>query len=305
VAGEGPVDILIPGLAIDTPADPDVEVLRHAFEDADLVVVENLASLPLNLDARDAVYEALLDRAALFRHHDLPWQRPHLADVEGPAHLGPWAHVTINDRSRLELAQRGIHATTIPNHFDCDPPLGRRDLMRRSIQVKPSARVVLQPTRAIRRKNIPAGLRLSENLNAIYWLLGSAEDGFADELGRILRTAMTGVRRGLAPGATIHDAYAACDLVVMPSTWEGFGNPVIEAVVHRKPLARYPYPVMSEIEAHGFSFFDLDDVAGIREAMADPYSELLDKNLAIAKANYDLSLLPGRLASVLASVGIV
>ncbi len=305
VAGEGNVDRLIPFLAINTPADPNLDELERAFSDADLVIVENLASLPLNLDARDAIYEVLADRAAIFRHHDLPWQRPHLSHLEGPLDLGPWAHVTINDRSRLELRLRGITATTIPNHFDCDPPQGRRDLMRQSIQVKPSARVILQPTRALQRKNIPAGIRLAERLGGIFWLLGAAEDGFEDTLDRILRTAMTAVRRGLAPGATIDDAYAGSDLVVMPSTWEGFGNPVIEAITHRKPLARYEYPVMSEIEAHGFHFFDLDDLEGIEAAMADPFAEFLDKNVAIAKANYDLSLLPGRLAPLLASVGIL
>ena len=101
------------------------------------------------------------------------------------------------------------------------------------------------------------------------------------------------------------DAYAGCDLVVMPSTWEGFGNPVIEAVTHRKPLARYPYPVMEEIESHGFHFFDLDDIDGIHAAINDPFAEFLDKNWAIAKANYDLTLLPARLATILASVGIL
>ena len=305
VAGGGIADVILPALAIDAEVDPDLAELREVFAAADLVIVENIASLPLNLDARDAIYEVLKDRAAIFRHHDLPWQRPHLSDIEGPVNLGPWAHVTINDRSRLELRQRGITATTIPNHFDCDPPLGRRDLMRHSIQVKPSAQVILQPTRAIRRKNIPAGLRLAEQLGAIYWLLGDAEDGYASDLERVLHSTMTGVRRGLAPGATIDDAYAACDLVVMPSTWEGFGNPVIESVTHRKPLARYPYPVMAEIEAHGFHFFDLNDLEGIEAAMSDPFAEFLDKNLAIARANYDLALLPGRLAPVLASVGVL
>jgi len=305
VAGEGPVDVHVAGLAIDADVDPDIDELHRAFDDADLVIVENLASLPLNLDARDAIYEVLRDRAAIFRHHDLPWQRPHLAHLDGPKDLGPWAHVTINARSRIELRMRGITATTIPNHFDCDPPHGRRDLTRLSIQVKPTARVIMQPTRAIRRKNVPAGVRLAEQLHGIYWLLGRAEDGFESELDRILRTTMTGVRRGLPQGGSIHDAYAACDLVVMPSTWEGFGNPVIEAVTHRKPLARYPYPVMAEIEEHGFAFFDLDDIDGIEAVINDPFAEYLDKNLAIARANYDLSLLPGRLASVLASVGIL
>mgnify|MGYP003353043673 CR=1 FL=1 len=55
VAGEGNVDFLVPGLAIDAHDDPDIDQLRRALESADLVIVENLASLPLNLDARDAL----------------------------------------------------------------------------------------------------------------------------------------------------------------------------------------------------------------------------------------------------------
>jgi glycosyltransferase involved in cell wall biosynthesis len=305
VAGEGQVDFTVPGLAIDAGEHPDIDELRRILDQADLVIVENLASLPLNLDARDAIYEVLRNRVAIFRHHDLPWQRPHLLHLEGPSHLGPWAHVTINDRSRVELKERGIDAITIPNHFDCDPPAGRRDLIRQAIHVKGKSPIVLQPTRAIPRKNVTAGLRLAERLGGIFWLLGKAEDGYGPNLERLIGLSMTGVRRALPVGATMDDAYAGCDLVVMPSTWEGFGNPVIEAVTHRKPLARFPYPVIEEIEAHGFQFFDLEDIDGIRVAMNDPYAEYLEKNLAIAKANYDLSLLPARLGALLASVGIL
>ena len=49
--------------------------------------------------------------------------------------------------------------------------------------------------------------------------------------------------------------------------------------------------------------FTLDE--GIEAVLGDPFADMLDKNLAIAKANYDLSLLPGRLATLLASVGIL
>ena len=35
-----------------------------------------MASLPLNVAATEALYELLGDRPALFRHHDLAWQRP-------------------------------------------------------------------------------------------------------------------------------------------------------------------------------------------------------------------------------------
>jgi len=95
------------------------------------------------------------------------------------------------------------------------------------------------------------------------------------------------------------DVYAAADLVVLSSTWEGFGNAAIESVSFRRPLARRSYPVMAEIEANGLRFFDLDDLDGLRGFLAQPDEGLLEQNVTAAKEAYDLSLLPGRLDAVL------
>src|SRR6202042_2249494 len=75
VAGAGRPDHLIEGLAMDATEAPSTDELQEALSGADLVVVENLCSLPLNPAACASVAEVLRSRRAVLRHHDLPWQR--------------------------------------------------------------------------------------------------------------------------------------------------------------------------------------------------------------------------------------
>jgi glycosyltransferase involved in cell wall biosynthesis len=305
VAGAGPVDHLVPGLALDaddTPPTPDE--LDKAFADADLVVVENMCSLPLNRRAAEAVAKALRDRPALLHHHDLPWQQDKYRDETGfPPNDARWAHVTVNHLSRHQLAERGIRATTIPNCFDPHAPRGVRDRARTAIQVAADERLLVQPTRAIPRKNVPGAIRLAEALGATYWLVGAAEDGYEDELGRHLRQARTRVVRGLPDGVTMADAYAAADAVALPSTWEGFGNPTVESAVHRRPLAVGRYPVAREIAAYGFRWFPADDSEPLAAWLASPDPAVLDGNEAIARRHFSLECLERRLGRVLADAG--
>lgn len=303
VAGDGVADVFVEGLAIEATSAPSSDALRDALDHADLVIVENVASLPLNVPARDALYEILDGRRAVFHHHDLPWQRPHLAHLVGPRPRPGWHHVTINDLSRRELAQRGVEAVTIMNSFDCDPPLGDRDATRQRLDVGPRF-LALFPSRAIPRKNLEGALKLCEGLDAVLWILGPAEDGYGAELDRLVGRSKAEVRRGLPAGCSVHDAYAACDLVVMSSTWEGFGNPVLESVTHRRPLALNPYPVSREIVAHGFTFFDLDDVGAIAQFVRRPREDVLLRNLELARRDFNLASLPHRLELLLHSVGV-
>jgi mannosylglucosylglycerate synthase len=303
LAGAGVADRLLPGLAIDAPTPPTRAELARQLAWADLVVVENLCSLPLNPGAGAAIAACLAGRRAILHHHDLPWQRRQFAHLTGwPPDDPAWVHATINELSRKQLAARGIVATTVYGGFAVPPP-GRHELTRRRLGVAPERRLLLQPTRAIARKNVPAGLAMAEAVGAEYWLTGPVEEGYGPELARILAGAACPVHRGIPDGLDMDDAYAAADAVVLPSTWEGFGAPLIEASMHRRPLAVGDYPVAAELAAFGFRWFPVHDPGPLRGFLDRPDAELLEHNREVAVRHFSLDALTAQLADLFHGAG--
>jgi glycosyltransferase involved in cell wall biosynthesis len=303
VAGDGPVDRLLPGLALDADAPPTPAELDSALADADVVVVENLCTIPLNLPAARAVAASLRGRPAVMHHHDPPWQRAAWAHVRDlPTDDPAWRHVTINRLTEVQMRDRGITATTIYNAFDVDEPAGDRDATRAALDVGPHERLLVHPVRAIERKDVPAALALAEALDATYWLVGPAEDGYHDVLGDVLLRARCRVVHRPAPG-TMADAYAASDAVAFPSTWEGFGNPPIEAAIHRRPVAVGPYPVADELRSLGFRWFDPVRPEALDRAMRQPDESLHDHNATLVRRHFGLDRLTGDLRRLLDAAG--
>lgn len=319
VAGEiqdpgRPGDRVLPWLAIDAgPEATAPDELRSALAGSCLVVVENLCSLPLNVRASETaatVLAAFVDDGGrvVFHHHDLAWQRPTTAHLHGFPPALDALHVTINDLSRVELATRGIEAVVIRNCFDLDVEPGDRDATRRHFGFRSEELVVLHPARAIRRKNVPAALRFAERLDgrvgarpAHYWLTGPAEDGYGPTLDSLLADARVPCSLGLAPRPA--DAYAAADVIVLPSTWEGFGNPLIESVIARRPLAAASYPVLVEMEELGFRFFAVGDPDPLVAWLDGPDEAVFAHNLAMARRHCSLADLPARLAAACSTRG--
>ena len=309
VAGEGPVDRTVNGLAIDAVEPPPLSDVEDALSDADLVVVENLGTIPLNLAASRVVAEVLRGRPALFHHHDPPWQRDHFVHInELPMRDAAWRHVTINHLTEIEMRERGIEATTIYNGFDTRSidVETRRRATRATLDVDDAERLFAHPVRAIDRKGVAEAIALCEALDATYWLLGGAEFGFGPELDRLVRAARCRVIHHPLPLSP--DIYAAPDAVVFPSTWEGFGNPPIEASLAGLPVAIGPYPVGTELRSLGFRWFDADDPQSLGDFLElDPTNpkrqDLLRHNRALAIEHFSLEVMTANLRALLDEAG--
>jgi len=307
VAGNGPVDRLVPSLAIDAAVEPLVAEVKEALDGFDLVVVENLLTIPMNLPASRAVAEVLRGRPAILHHHDPPWQRPRFAGItELPPDDPAWRHVVINQLTRAQLRERmGIDAAYIANAFDVDAPLGDRERARAALAVADDERLLLHPVRAIERKDVPTALALADAVGGTYWLTGAAEEGFGPTLDRLLRSTEARVlRQPLDDVLPRADAYAACDAVLFPSTWEGFGNPPIEAAIYERPVAVGPYPVADELRALGFHWLPTDDAVPLAEVLENgPDPADLARNHRLAREHFSLNRLRRDLHALLDDAG--
>lgn len=317
--GDGlrPDDTWLPFLAIDPPASarPEPDALAATLAGVDLVVVENICSLPLNVEAAEITAGVLARREGrvLFHHHDLPWERPHLAHLaEFPPRHPNSLHVTINRQARDALSKRGIEAVVIHNSFDLEPEPGDRDRTRRAFGFGDHELVVLQPTRAIPRKEVGTGIRFAESVgrsigtadpgrSVRFWITGPAEDGFDAELDRLVESARVPVTVGRAPSPA--DAYAAADIVVLPSSWEGFGNPVIEALIAGRPLAVARYPVLEELLDLGLTIPDLTNPGAVARLVETPDLAVDAANRACLRAHFALADLPDRIRAALTGIG--
>jgi mannosylglucosylglycerate synthase len=308
VAGAGHADHLVTGLGFGTPDAPSAGELEAAIDGADVVIAENILSIPMNLAASRVVAAALRGRPAILHHHDPPWQVAAHRDVtELPVDDRAWRHVVINRRTQKEMTERGFAATVIYNSFDAATPVGDRDATRALLGVAGDEPLLLHPVRAIPRKNIPGALALAEAVGGTYWLPGLAEDGYGPTLEALLAATTARVLRTPVPfeTAAMANAYAACDAVLFPSHWEGFGNPPIEAALYRRPAAVGAYPVGAELVELGFRWLPGDDSGPLAAALADPASMVVDleHNRALALLHFRHDAMRDHLGALLTDMG--
>jgi glycosyltransferase involved in cell wall biosynthesis len=260
------------------PPDPDITQLRDLCRTHDLLVIDNVGSLP-TCPATAVALEAEALRAGIptiVRHHDPPWQvvgLKHAPSQRFPLHDPRMLHVTINRLTESQFRRRypelaaADAVTTIYNTVDTAAVAGgRRAATRRCMGVGDDGVLLVHPARNIARKNVPVALRVAGHLQrragrkVHYWLTDPA-----GEIGPV--PAGLSVHRGHAPNAA--DLYAAADLVLLTSQWEGWGLPVVEAAAAGRPAITFPYPVLSEIHGLGIRTVDHSDIETITALVDD------------------------------------
>lgn len=314
-AADEPGDVLVRGMWADRPggAPPAVDhgTIRELCRGHDLLVLDNAGSLWSAPDASAAWQRHALEAGipTVLRHHDPAWQGPALRRVEGdtvPLHHPAHLHVLINEHTAREFAGRWPELAradalrVLHNRVHVDAlSSGDRDGTRDRFGVRPAETLIAHPARVeSANKNIPGAVRLALDLEeelgtpVRYWLTDDEPAG--GEVAEALARAPGLVRGRVAEQA---DLYAAADLVVLPSTWEGWGLPVVEAAAAGRLVAAGPYPVLREIRAAGLIVPGPDEVRRIAELLTGG-AEVRAANRAVVRRRFDAQELPRELTAI-------
>lgn len=319
--------------------------LRHFIRSnrLDMIIVQNALTIPMNLPLGVCLTGLIAELGinTIAHHHDFYWERHRyqtnalldLLDTDFPANLPTICHVTINSVAQRRLkARRGIDSVVIPNVFDfATPPPGIDSYngdFRQALDLSDQDVLVLQPTRVIQRKGIELAIELLHRLqmpHAHLFITHRAHDEGVDYWRWLKREAsvmrvdlrlidhLVDAQRGRIDGHKVYslwDAYPHADLVTYPSTYEGFGNALLEAIYFKRLVVVNRYPVYNaDIRPLGFKFIELDgfvDEATVdktRQLLRDPaqVQAMAEHNYAIAQEHFSLEVLERKLKELIAS----
>ena len=309
----------------------------------DLLVVENALTIPMNLPLGICLTGLIaeLDINTIAHHHDFHWDQQRypsdalldILDTAFPAKLPTLQHVTINSIAQRRLkARRQIDSIVIPNIHDFATPPPSLDSyncdFRQVLGLTEQDLFILQPTRIIQSKGIELALELVHRLGLAdprlfilrrvrdegleYWRWLKREAGMVSVDLRVI-DHLVGTERARTNGHKIYslwDAYPHADLVTYPSTHEGFGHTLLEAVYFKRLTIINRYPVYNaDIRPLGFDFVELDsfvDEAAVQRTQAllhDPeqVKVMTEKNYALAQEHFSFEVLERKLGEVLAA----
>ena len=300
----------------------------------DLLVAQNILTIPMHLPLGIALTEIIAETQipTIAHHHDFYWERTRfMVNSVGdylrmafPPNLPNIEHVVINSPAQEELALRtGISSIIIPNVLDFEnPPIIEKKAtkdFRRSIDLKPGDKMILQPTRIVQRKGIEHAINLVESLSDPKYKLvishTAGDEGYeyvewlkehAKDRGVDLRLVDIHMSDPMNPDVnnvdkySLWDVYPHADFITYPSLYEGFGNAFLEAIYFKKPMLINRYTIfVRDIEPRGFDLVVMDGfltkktVRRVRELLESPQrsEKMVTTNYEIATRYYSYAVL--------------
>jgi glycosyltransferase involved in cell wall biosynthesis len=276
--------------------------------------------------------------------HTVVWFAGELGDRFRPGLLHPPAHFGHPANRALEAELFGARPPTADvlqalhhrarelrsalswflRDFEEEPPPSDGAAYRAAAGLGPDDLLLLQPTRVVPRKGIETTLRLAGELDdPLVKVVVSHDDGDeglaygrrlrqqADRLGVELRFTPARADYEQDPGRPrLADAYAAADLVCYPSRYEGFGNALLEAFWHRRPVLVNRYPAyVRDIAPTGVDCIEIDGelsagtVERAAKVLADPrqWDDPAERNYEAGRRHFSFAVARRRLLPLVAA----
>lgn len=308
----------------------------------DFLIVENALSIPMQIPLGLALKEILAKSGipAIAHNHDFYWERSrfhlngHKKMIEKtfPPALPNVRHVVINSKAQHKLYRRtGIVSQVIPNVMNYSTPPAvdpdRASQFRKAIGLRSDDILILQPTRLIPRKRIETTLEIITQLNDPRCKLVVPHDvddegweyyrwisAKCEKLDIDIRFTHDIVGDPLinnfdpASEFSLWEVYEAADMITYPSLCEGFGNALLEAIYHKKPIVLNRYEIfVADIEPKGFDIIKFDQkitdetISQIRTVLTDETRkrEMVETNFRLAKQFYSYDLLSEKLSELI------
>ncbi len=298
----------------------------------DLIISENASALPSHLEMGMAINKAVHKTGlpTITHDHDFAWERgerylsPHKdinAFVEEvfPLRAPNSVHAVINSHAAKTLKERFDRtAVNVPNVMDFSQSFGEQNQKNAELAThmgfEKDDLFLFQITRIVRRKGIESAIRLLDELKdkkVKLIITGNYADdagsAYYNELVNLIHELKLGAQvsfaydlfhnKGLSNGNgevrfSLSDAYARATACTYFSTYEGFGNAFVEAVLARRPIFVNNYePVYQpDIGSKGFRTVMIENGELTRESIGQMSDIIYRPVLAREIAEYNFEL---------------
>jgi glycosyltransferase involved in cell wall biosynthesis len=298
----------------------------------DLIISENASALPSHLEMGLAINKAVQKSGipTITHDHDFAWERgdryrsPHSEINEFVEQVFPLqapnsVHAVINTHAANTLKERfGRTSVNVPNVMDFNQSFGKRnqknDKLAGHMGYKNDDLFLYQITRIVPRKGIETAIDLLHRLDDKKIKL-IVTGNYADDAGSAYYNELVNQIHELKLGDqvsfayhlfhnkglsnsngevrfSLSDAYARATACTYFSTYEGFGNAFVEAVLAKRPIFVNNYePVyMPDIGSKGFKSVMVENAILTDAAVSSMAEVIYNPDLAreIAEFNYEL-----------------